>query len=78
MVAKFRDETGTMELVWFKYSKWLKEQIPLNTEVVIFGRYRFSTMYSLCRILKLKNENKENSPTLLPVIQVVKTDKARD
>ena len=48
MVAKFRDETGTMELVWFKYSKWLKEQIPLNTEVVIFGRVQvFNNVFSM-------------------------------
>ncbi|MDR2229548.1 MAG: ATP-dependent DNA helicase RecG [Flavobacteriaceae bacterium] len=68
MVAKFRDETGTMELVWFKYSKWLKEQIPLNTEVVIFGRVQvFNNVFSMPHPEIEKNENKENSPTLLPV-----------
>lgn len=68
MVAKFRDETGTMELVWFKYSKWLKEQIPLNTEVIIFGRVQvFNNVFSMPHPEIEKNENKENSPTLLPV-----------
>ncbi|WP_407475177.1 ATP-dependent DNA helicase RecG [Elizabethkingia anophelis] len=68
MVAKFRDETGTMELVWFKYSKWLKEQIPLNTEVKIFGRVQiFNNVFSMPHPEIEKNENKENSPTLLPV-----------
>ncbi|HFK5512401.1 TPA: ATP-dependent DNA helicase RecG [Elizabethkingia anophelis] len=68
MVAKFRDETGTMELVWFKYTKWLKEQIPLNTEVIIFGRVQvFNNVFSMPHPEIEKNENKENSPTLLPV-----------
>lgn len=68
MVAKFRDETGTMELVWFKYSKWMKEQIPLNTEVIIFGRVQvFNNVFSMAHPEIEKNENKENSVTLLPV-----------
>src|SRR5690606_16369021 len=33
MSAKFRDQTGTLELVWFRYSKWMTEQIPLNREI---------------------------------------------
>ena len=38
MSAKFRDQTGTLELVWFRYSKWMKEQIPINRELFIFGK----------------------------------------
>lgn len=36
--AKFSDDTGTMDLVWFKYTQWMKEQIPCNQEIIIFGR----------------------------------------
>ena len=38
LVARFEDETGQMELVWFKGQKWIKENIKLNTAYVIFGR----------------------------------------
>jgi len=38
LAAKFTDETGTLDLVWFQYSQWLKDQIPQNTELYIFGR----------------------------------------
>ena len=38
LVATFKDETGQMELVWFQGQKWVKENLKLNTEVVIFGK----------------------------------------
>ena len=34
--AKFRDETGALDLVWFQYTQWLKDQIPLNKKLYIF------------------------------------------
>ena len=39
--AKFRDETGTMDLVWFRYTNWMKDSIPLNKEIFIFGKVNF-------------------------------------
>ena len=38
LVAKFSDNTGAMELVWFKGVKWIKESIKPNTPYVIFGK----------------------------------------
>jgi len=38
LVAKFLDNTGAMELVWFKGAKWIKESIKTNTPYVIFGK----------------------------------------
>jgi len=38
LVAVFKDETGLMELVWFQGQKWIRENLKLNTEVVIFGK----------------------------------------
>ena len=38
LVATFKDETGQMELVWFQGQKWVKENLKLNTDVVIFGK----------------------------------------
>ncbi len=38
LIALFRDETGTIELLWFKGIKWIQDSIKLNTEYVIFGK----------------------------------------
>ncbi|MBP1839811.1 ATP-dependent DNA helicase RecG [Formosa algae] len=38
LVATFKDDTGAMELVWFRGFKWLKESIKLNTDYVVFGK----------------------------------------
>jgi ATP-dependent DNA helicase RecG len=41
LVATFTDETGQMELVWFRGQKWIRENIKLNIPYVIFGRTNF-------------------------------------
>lgn len=41
LVATFADETGTMELVWFRGVKWIKEAIKINTPYVIFGKTNY-------------------------------------
>jgi len=38
LVATFSDETGKMELVWFRGHKWIRENLKLNVPYVIFGR----------------------------------------
>ena len=38
LVAKFIDETGTMELVWFKGVKWIKDALKINTPYIIYGK----------------------------------------
>ncbi len=38
LVASFVDDTGEMELVWFRGQKWIRENIKLNTPYVIFGK----------------------------------------
>ena len=38
LVAEFRDDTGVMELVWFRGQKWIRESLKLNQPYVIFGR----------------------------------------
>ena len=39
LVATFQDETGGMELVWFRGIKWIKENLKRNTLYVIFTMY---------------------------------------
>ncbi len=38
LVATFQDDTGTMELVWFRGQKWIKENLKTNKPYVIFGK----------------------------------------
>jgi ATP-dependent DNA helicase RecG len=48
LTATFTDSTGTMELVWFKGMKWIKDSIKLNTPYVIFGKANpFQGSYSM-------------------------------
>ncbi len=38
LVAKFQDDTGTLELVWFKGAKWMASQIPVQQKVIVYGK----------------------------------------
>lgn len=41
LVATFVDETGTIELVWFRGAKWIKNSLKTNTPYVIFGKTNY-------------------------------------
>ncbi|MFS4455611.1 ATP-dependent DNA helicase RecG [Maribacter sp. 2304DJ31-5] len=48
LVAKFVDDTGEMELVWFRSQKWIRENLKLNIPYVVFGRTNwYSGMFSM-------------------------------
>ena len=48
LVATFMDETGSMELVWFRGIKWIRENLKLNEPYVIFGKTNnFNNSFSL-------------------------------
>ncbi len=38
LVASFTDGTGTIELVWFKGGKWIKDSLKVNIPYVIYGK----------------------------------------
>ena len=38
LVAKFRDTTGVIELIWFKRVSWLEKNLVVGTEYIVFGR----------------------------------------
>jgi ATP-dependent DNA helicase RecG len=38
LVATFKDDTGVMDLVWFRGHKWIKDNLKQNTPYVIFGK----------------------------------------
>jgi len=48
LVAKFMDETGELELVWFRGQKWIRENLKLNIPYVIFGKVNwYNGTYSM-------------------------------
>lgn len=68
LTAKFRDQTGSIDLVWFKYSQWLKEQIPLLREVYIFGRINlFGQSFSMAHPEIELEEKREKESRLRPI-----------
>ncbi|MDX2432097.1 MAG: OB-fold nucleic acid binding domain-containing protein, partial [Bacteroides sp.] len=38
LTADFRDDTGQVQLVWFKGAKWIPENYPVGKELVVFGK----------------------------------------
>lgn len=38
LVAKFRDSSGIIELIWFQGAKWMAEKLKSNTEYIVYGK----------------------------------------
>jgi ATP-dependent DNA helicase RecG len=38
LVGRLKDETGSLELVWFRSIKWLKDNLPIGQTYIIYGR----------------------------------------
>ncbi|UII79392.1 ATP-dependent DNA helicase RecG [Flagellimonas sp. CMM7] len=48
LVASFVDETGEMELVWFRSHKWIRENLKINEPYVVFGKTkRYGSTFSM-------------------------------
>ncbi|NNF74732.1 MAG: ATP-dependent DNA helicase RecG [Flavobacteriaceae bacterium] len=48
LVAKFKDDSGTMEMVWFRGHKWIRQSLKLNIPYVAFGKAKwFNGKYSI-------------------------------
>lgn len=62
LVATFQDETGSMELVWFRGHKWIRENLKLNKPYVAFGKTNwFNGKYSMPHPeLELLEEHEKN------------------
>ena len=46
LVARLRDETGIIELVWFKGIKYIKPALKAGLEYVVFGKPTMRTARS--------------------------------
>ncbi len=38
LTAKFEDDTGMIDLVWFKGASWMKKSLQLNKEIQVYGK----------------------------------------
>lgn len=48
LVAEFSDDTGLMELVWFRGHKWIKQSLKMGVPLVAFGRLtQFKGQFSM-------------------------------
>lgn len=67
LVATFKDESGMMELIWFRGAKWIKDSLKLNTPYVIFGKTTyFNGLFSMPHPeMELVAEYKKNLRTAM-------------
>ena len=70
LVANFKDDTGIMELVWFRGHKWIRESLKIGEPYVAFGRTnwyngRFSMPHPE---LELQKEHEDNLRTAMQAI----------
>ena len=38
LVGRFSDETGTIEMVWFKGAQWIRKSLSIGVKYVVFGK----------------------------------------
>ncbi|MEG9326430.1 ATP-dependent DNA helicase RecG [Salinimicrobium catena] len=67
LVADFIDDTGKMELVWFRGHKWIRENLKVNTPYVIFGKTNwYNGIFSMPHPeMELVEEYKKNLRTAM-------------
>lgn len=70
LVATFKDDTGKMELVWFRGHKWIRESIKLNTPYVIFGKTNwFNGIYNMPHPeMQLLEDHEKNLSTAMQAV----------
>lgn len=62
LVGTFQDDTGSMELVWFRGQKWIRDNLKLNKTYVAFGKTNwFSGKFNMAHPeLELLEEHEKN------------------
>ncbi|MDG1660941.1 MAG: OB-fold nucleic acid binding domain-containing protein, partial [Winogradskyella sp.] len=70
LIADFEDETGMMELVWFRGQKWIRESLKIGKPYVIFGKTNwFSGKYSMPHPeIELQSEHEYNLRSAMQAI----------
>ncbi|WP_242929447.1 ATP-dependent DNA helicase RecG [Pontibacter vulgaris] len=69
LAAKLIDETGELELVWFKGVKWMEKTVKNHTEYIVFGKpTEFNGKFSMAHPeLEELSEVKQTNAFLQPV-----------
>jgi len=70
VVAKLRDDSGVIELVWFKGVTWIMNALEIGKEYVVFGRvssYGAGLNIAHPEMEEYNPEKSKTAPTLLPV-----------
>ena len=76
LIAKVKDDTGFIELVWFKSHKWIKESLILNKNYIIYGKPNvFNGIYNIPHpeLELYKKENLKYRSSLDPVYPSTET-----
>jgi len=79
LVAHFRDESGTLELVWFRGIQWILDKIKPGVEYVIFGKPNsYGRSWSIPHPeIAVVNEDNEQKRYLQPVYPLSEKLRAR-
>ena len=70
LVGRFRDDTGVIELVWFKSVHWLEKNLVIGKEYVVYGKvnsFRGQVNIPHPEIEALSSETTSKASTFAPV-----------
>ncbi|MDB9932815.1 ATP-dependent DNA helicase RecG [Flavobacteriales bacterium] len=63
LIAYLQDETGVMELIWFKGAKWIKPKLIIGKEFIVFGKpSHFNSSFNLV------HPDLEEKPTVTDIV----------
>lgn len=79
MVAQFQDETGEVELVWFRGINWVSEKIKIGVPYVVFGKpARYGSKFNIAHPeIEPLTENNQKGSYLHPVYSLTERLKTR-
>ncbi len=77
--ARFYDDSGSVELVWFRSVKWQKENLSLNKEYIVFGKpSEFSGRINIVHPEMETEEEKQLKPAGLFQGYYITSEKMKD
>ena len=63
LIAYLQDESGVMELIWFKGAKWIKPKLIIGKEFIVFGKpSQFNSSFNLV------HPDLEEKPTVTDIV----------
>ena len=79
LVAKFADDTGVIELVWFNSLRWVEDMVQQKKEYIVFGKpTQFNNRWNITHPEMIDPQAQTNSPVPLSFQPLYNTsDKAK-